>query len=120
MAKKPKLSLVRPSLYPVPTPPRPLGQHGRQLWNSVHAEYEVVDAGGIEMLCLACASLDRAEQLKTAIDEDGPIIRSKAGVRDNPLLKHELAARAFTVRTLQKLGLNFEPVRAPGRPPGAF
>ena len=49
------------------------------------------------------------------------------GVRDSfpavyyfPLLKHELAARAFVVRTLARLGLDLEPVRAgPGRPPGA-
>ena len=38
--------------------------------------------------------------------------------REHPLLKHEVAARAFTVRTIEKLGLNFEPVKSVGRPGG--
>jgi hypothetical protein len=40
-----------------------------------------------------------------------------AGPRDHPLLKHELAARSFVVRTLQRLGLNMEAVKPTGRPP---
>jgi hypothetical protein len=71
------------------------------------------------MLCLACQSLDRAEALRAEIDADGQVIRSRGQIRDNPCLKHELAARAFVVRTLSRLGLSFEPMRSTvGRPPG--
>jgi hypothetical protein len=41
-------------------------------------------------------------------------------MRDHSLIKHEIAARSFVVRTLARLGLDLEPVRAgPGRPAGA-
>jgi hypothetical protein len=69
------------------------------------SEYEIADSGGIEMLTSACQQLDRAESLREAIDQDGEILRSKAGLREHPGLRHELAARAFVVRTLARLGL---------------
>src|SRR5215207_7167708 len=107
MAKKPSLKHV--STIPDPArPPRHLGEHGSKLWASVHAEYGIEDAGGIEMLLLACQSLDRAEELAENIKADGVVIRSKAGLKENPLIKHELAARSFVVRTLGRLGLDVE------------
>jgi hypothetical protein len=70
------------------------------------------------LLTLACQSLDRAESCRAEIDRDGEIIRSKTGTKEHPLLKHELAARAFVARTLHRLGLDVEPVRPIGRPAG--
>jgi hypothetical protein len=80
------------------------------------SEYQIEDPGGIEMLTAACQQLDRAESLREQIDQDGDIIRTKAGLRDHPGLKHELAARAFVVRTLARLGLDLEAVKPVGRP----
>jgi hypothetical protein len=119
MAKKPQppLQLVPPLAQAGLEPPRILGEPGRKLWDRVVAEYDVNDAAGIEMLAQACVALDRAEMLKGEIESDGPVIRSRGQIKDHPALKHELAARAFVVRTLTRLGLNFEPLRAsPGRP----
>jgi hypothetical protein len=66
---------------------------------------------------LAAEALDRAEACRERIDRDGEMISTKGGMRKNPLLKSELASRAFVVRTLARLGLNFEPVRpSVGRP----
>ena len=114
-----KLSLVKPA--PPSTPPRQLGKQGLALWRSVTAEYAIEDAGGVEMLCQACQALDRAEECAAAIARDGVSLRLKAGLsRDNPLLKSELACRAFVVRTLARLGLDVEPVRGVGRPPGGY
>ena len=99
--------------------PRDLGEHGLSLWRSVTSEYQLEDAGGVAMLALACQALDRAEACRAQIDEDGEMLRTKTGMRENPLLKSELANRAFVVRTLAKLGLDVEPVRpSAGRPPG--
>jgi phage terminase small subunit len=106
-----------------PQPPRSLGEHGMKLWRSVHAEYAVTDIAGMEMLAQACTALDRAEALAAEIAADGSVIRDRERgiVKDHPGLKHELANRAFVVRTLSKLGLNFEPLRSErGRPPGDF
>ena len=116
MPKKPSLKLVKPP--PTwPAPSRTLGNHGRSLWDRVMIDYEISDAGGLEMLLQACAALDRAENLRLEIDRDGEVIRMRGTVKDHPALKHELANRAFVVRTLARLGLNFEAVKSVGRPP---
>src|SRR5260370_25636669 len=111
MAKNPPLPAASPP------PPRSMGGHGQSLWNRVMAEYQIEDCGGLEMLAQACQALDRAEALRGEIERDGEVLRVRGTVRDHPALKHELANRAFVVRTLARLGLNFEPVRpSVGRP----
>jgi hypothetical protein len=118
MPKQPSLSVIK-SGGTAPEPPRPLGDAGLALWLRVNSEYDISDAAGVEMLCQACQSLDRAEALRAEIDADGEVIRARGLVKDHPALKHELASRAFVVRTLARLGLSFEPLRpTPGRPPG--
>ena len=117
MPKKPPLTIVTPDAT-TSEPPRPLGRHGTGLWCKVMSEYRIDDAGGIELLAQACGALDRVEALGERIAEDGEIIYGKAGPKAHPALKEQLAARAFLVRTLQKLGLNVEVVKPPGRPGG--
>ena len=125
--KPPKLSLVNPAgpavnpLQPPVVPPaRPLGPAGTQLWEAVQRAYSVEDAGGAEILSQACAALDRAEELAGAIARDGAIVQTRNGPREHPGLRAELSNRAFVVRSLARLGLDVEPVRAMGRPPGVF
>jgi len=108
------------SVGPVQTgakPTRTLGKHGTTLWRAIMSEYQIEDSGGVEMLTAACQCLDRAESLREQIDSDGDIIRTKAGMREHPGLKHELAARAFVIRTLARLGLDSEAIKPIGRPP---
>lgn len=118
--KSPPLTLVKPGTGRAQQPTRPLGRTGRTLWDQVMREYDLRDVGGRELLLLACESLDRAESLRNAIARDGEMIRSKSGMRENPLLKVELQCRAFVARTLVRLGLNISdasPLRdGPGRP----
>jgi hypothetical protein len=115
MTDKPPLTLVHP-LATGSQPPSSLGEPGRSLWGRIMAEYQIQDAGGLEMLFQACAAADRAARLAVLIDRDGEVVRTKAGPKQHPALKEELACRAFVVRTLQRLGLDVEPIRAPGRP----
>jgi hypothetical protein len=114
---KPPLTLVGPGST-APAPPRTLGSPGLALWNRVQGEYAVHDSGGVELLCLACQALDRAESLSAAIAEDGQTIRTPTGIRAHPALRDELANRAFITRALAKLGIASEPIKAPGRPAG--
>jgi hypothetical protein len=102
-------------------PSRPLGKHGLALWRSIVSTYDISDAGGIEMLTQACQCLDRAEELAVAIKKDGAVTRAAGTgiLRDHPAVKHELAARSFVVRTLERLGLNVESLKAVGRPPAS-
>jgi hypothetical protein len=119
MSKKPDLKLVKPN-GKGNNPPRALGRHGQSLWNRVLKEYDVADVSGRELLTLACQALDRAEALREAIDRDGELLATRTGgLREHPGIKPELANRAFIVKTLGKLGLDVEPLRAgPGRPSG--
>lgn len=112
------LSILQPQSSLGRSPPRPLGEHGLALWTAIQSEYAVEDAGGMELLAQACAALDRAESCRAEIDRDGPVIDGKAGLRDHPLLKHELANRAFITRAIARLGLDVEAVKPMGRPPG--
>jgi hypothetical protein len=121
MATKPAKSpgrvvkLTKPKL---PEPPRPLGDVGLALWREVTRNYMFADPASIECLFQACSATDRAERCRVIIDQDGEMIAAKEGVRSHPLLRDELANRAFAVRALSQLGLDLEPVKAMGRPPG--
>src|SRR5688572_27498485 len=117
MGKKPALKLVTQPASNLQQPPRHLGEHGLSLWRSVTSEYAIEDAGGIEMLAQACVTLDRAEELAEHIAQDGVVVRTKTGLKENPLIKHELAARSFVVRSLARMGLDVEAVKPVGRPP---
>jgi P27 family predicted phage terminase small subunit len=122
--------MAKRSLHLVPTgskpatngtqPPRKLGKHGTDLWRRITHEYDISDAGGIELLTLICQALDRAESLHAAIEETGEMIQTRnGGWRENPMLKGELANRAFVAKMLMRLGINVSvtPPRGPGRPP---
>ena len=119
MPKKPKLTLIAPAAAGI-EPPRPLGRHGSDLWRRVMSEYCIEDAGGIEMLAQACAALDRTEALAARIAEDGEVVYIKGVPKAHPALREELGARSFVCRTLQRLGLNVEAIKPPGRPGGAL
>ena len=97
-------------------PPRPLGVQGLDLWRRIQSEYAIRDTGGMELLTQACQGLDRAEELAARIAKDGAVIQGRFGPQAHPALKAEMEARAFVCRTLQRLGLNLEPVKRPGRP----
>jgi hypothetical protein len=118
MRKKPDLKIVKPSSTS-PSPSRKLGKSGLNLWHTVQVAYEVSDVGGVEILMQVCSALDRAEEMATEIDRDGPTILVKGVLREHPCLKAELANRSFVVRGLQRLGLNYEIIKpSVGRPPG--
>jgi hypothetical protein len=81
-------------------------------------EYDIRDSGGLELLCLACEAIDRAQECRDAIARDGAVLQGRTGAKEHPLLRAEMAAMAFCARCLQRLGLNLEPVRSHGRPAG--
>jgi hypothetical protein len=114
--KKPSLKVVGATPISGTSAPPSLGAAGRSLWSSVMNEYEIRDSGGLAMLTQICAALDRLGECAAAIERDGLMILTKAGPKEHPLLKTEVALRAFIVRTLQRLGLDVEPIKPLGRP----
>jgi Phage terminase, small subunit len=116
----PKLTVIpAPSVEQPPRSPIKLGQVGQSLWDDIVSSYEFSDRASYETLAQACSAADRAERCREAIDADGEVVKVRGGgMRDHPLLKHEITARSFVCRTLARLGLDLEPVRGMGRPPG--
>jgi hypothetical protein len=117
MSKKTPLKLVPSISANRVQPPRKLGETGLTLWATVMDEYDMQDGAGREMLLLACEALDRAQSMRSQIDADGECVRTKSGIKDHPLLRHEAVARAFVVKTLRTLNLDVEPLRPVGGPP---
>jgi len=111
------LTIVGDPATNLPRPTRELGSPGRDLWQSVMAEYCISDPGGLAILMQACCALDRAEQLSEAIGTD-VVVHSRSGSRPHPALSAELAARSLVCRTIERLGLNLEAVRPIGRTSG--
>ena len=116
----PKLTVIAP--LPAADPldaPAELGEAGRKFWAAIHRDYDISDSGGLQMLTQICAAADRVAEYAAAISREGATFKTKAGLREHPLLRHELAARSFIVRSLHRLGLDIEPARHEiGRPPG--
>jgi hypothetical protein len=63
---------------PAAKPPRKLGRYGADLWRKVMAEYEISDAGGLELLASASAALDRAERCQAWATRSS-IVKARAG-----------------------------------------
>jgi hypothetical protein len=109
-ADRPPLTMLDPTPTPI-APPRKLAQHGLSLWNAVQSAYRIDDVGGIELLMQCCEASDRLATLTEAINRDGEVIRTPAGIKAHPALRDELNGRAFIVRTLERLGLNVETIK---------
>jgi hypothetical protein len=84
------------------------------------SEYQIDDAAGRQLLMQCCAAADRVEALREAIDRDGEVVHTRAGLKAHPALRDELAGRSFICRTLQRLGITEETVKPIGRPPRPF
>jgi len=116
MAKKSRLTLVDETRPTVLAPPETLGKTGGTLWKTIMGEYDIRDSGGREMLRQICEAADHVDEFSKIIADDGAVVRTKYGPKDHPLIKHELAARSFVVRSLHRLGLDVEPIGRVGRP----
>ncbi len=91
------------------------------MWRSIQSEYRIDDAPGRATLLQICEAADTVQMC--SVSRDGPLVKAAkgGGYRDHPLLKIQLAARSFIVRSLHtRLGLEAEPTRGVGRPPGTF
>jgi hypothetical protein len=120
MGKKPKLEIVGPSTADPSAPPAMLGKAGRKLWQAIQSEYIITDCGGLALLEQICATVDEIAECSAIIARDGRMIRGKFGPREHPLIKTQLSLRSFVVRTVQKLGINFEATKPFGRPSAGF
>ena len=113
---KSNLHVIRSAPAGSPQPPGKLGVVGLSIWTAIVAEFEFDNRASLETLFQACSAADRAEACRQQIEADGVVLKTRTGLRDHPLIKHEIAARALCVRTLARLGCDLEPLHS-GRPP---
>src|SRR5262245_38453334 len=117
MAKDTKLRIVNSTSGSTGlSAPAALGAAGRRVWTDIMADYQITDIGGLIMLEEICRARDTIAECDTAIKRDGATIRTKTGLKEHPMQKVKLAAQALMIRTLQRLGLDAEPIKAVGRP----
>jgi hypothetical protein len=115
--RKPKIKSIASNMTPS-EPKSKFAGAGQSLWKLITDEFDISDAGGIALLEQICHAQDRVEQLAAQIAIDGAIIYVKGVPKAHPALRDELANRAFITRNLQRLGVNVEAIKSPGRPPG--
>src|SRR6516165_10713092 len=108
--KKPRLSLFEPGAAAA-EPPASLGVDGRAFWTRLLAASYFADLSGQEFLAQMASTMDTIALLQDEIDRNGAVLRTRDGYKANPATKDLLAARAFLVRTMLRLGLSYEAVR---------
>src|SRR5262245_1064131 len=83
--------------------PADLGVAGKKLWQDITREFTLESSAEVQQFYEACCMEDRAVKLRRHIDREGEMVEIRGARRDHPCLKHELAARAFVVRTIANL-----------------
>jgi hypothetical protein len=73
--KNPGLKVVGPAVVGKPTPPPGLASDGLELWHSIRDEYDVTDAGGLQLLKQAAQTADRIAEARRIIDARARLCR---------------------------------------------
>lgn len=100
--------------------PSHLSKEAKQIWRKLTKEYNIADAGGVEILRAGLEAFDRAQTARSSIDKVGLLVKDRFGaVKPHPLIACERDARAAYLQALKQLNFDIEPLRnGPGRPPG--
>ena len=90
----------------VPTPPTDLREQYQELWNNY--AHRMKYPGKLVTFAQCLYALQRADQARKAIDDEGLTTTSKRGGmhHPNPLLRVELQNRQLFVKLWAQLGLN--------------
>ena len=118
MPKKPKLTLAVPPVDGGSTPPPTLSPAAQSLWTRLTDEYDFSDLLGRVMLEEGLICWDRARAATETIAREGAVLGGAGKARRHPAVGIERDARAQAIRIFRELGLNLEPVKPIGRPPG--
>lgn len=100
--------------------PEQLSENSKEFFNSILKEYEL-EAHHIEILTQACHALDRLQEAQTAIKEKGSYYVDRFNKpKVTPQIEVEAKYMVIFKNLIRELGLDLEPPKEPGRPPGQY
>lgn len=91
-------------------PPRHLTRASRGLWRQLTAEYDLADEPhALRTLTLACEALDRGEEARQRIAQDGAYLVDRFGqLKAHPAVAVERDSRVAAMRAFRELSLDSE------------
>jgi P27 family predicted phage terminase small subunit len=99
--------------------PSHLSAEGKEIWRKLVREYDIQDAGGLQILRAGLEAFDRAQKCRVSIDRIGLVVKDRFGaVRPHPLIACERDARSSFLLALKQLNLDVQSLKDIGRPPG--
>ncbi len=100
--------------------PKHLSKSSKEFFNSIMNAYEL-EEHHIKILTLACECLDRAKNAQIQIEKGGLFILDRYKKPTiSPAVRVKEQAEITFARLIRELGLDLEPPREPGRPPGLY
>jgi P27 family predicted phage terminase small subunit len=90
--------------------PKNLKNEGRKFWRSVLKEYEFVKTHDLELLTQAAQCIDRMQECRDAIDNDGMFQQNRYGkTEEHPAIKVEKDQNRLFLSIVRELGLTLAP-----------
>ncbi len=104
-----------------PKPPSNLSPEAALLWQSLTAEYDITDSGGILLLNVAMEAFCRMREAQKLLAEFGPITTDAKGLmKPSPAIGIERDSRQGLLGAMRQLNLDILPLRDRiGRPGGS-
>lgn len=101
-------------------PPKHLSAEAAEWWRRTVQEYTFAPGDpGLLLLLSALEAFDRMREAQRQLARDGITTTDRFGqVRQHPATMIERDARTAMARLIRQLGLDLEPLRGAGRPPG--
>ncbi len=88
------------------TPPAHLSPASKALWKSIVARFEL-QPEHLELLRLGLEAIDRTDQARQILAEDGLVITGSRGApQRHPMIDVEMASRSAALRYFRELGLS--------------
>ena len=105
--------------YKSKSPPRHLSKKSKKLWREIFEGW-IIDSSHEPLLEICCQSYDRIQEARREIEEHGVVLLSPTGnQKANPALRIEHDATNRFLQAWRQLGLDAEPPKDVGRPPGS-
>jgi P27 family predicted phage terminase small subunit len=88
-------------------PPEGLKEKGKEFWEKVLSEYELIETHDLERLAMACKCLDNLTAAEDRVNNDGMFIKNRYGnIVEHAGLKTIKDMRLLFVKIIRELGLD--------------